>query len=36
MLLREENYKSIMRDKENLVIVLNQLNVNIYKRLYFI
>lgn len=31
MLLREENYKSIMRDKENLVIVLNQLNVNIYK-----
>lgn len=31
MLLREENYKSIMRDKENLVIVLYQLNVNIYK-----
>lgn len=31
MLLREENYKSIMRYKENLVIVLYQLNVNIYK-----
>lgn len=31
MLLREENYKSIMRDKENLVIVLYQLNLNINK-----